>query len=821
MMKKPGSTSSLITIKGSSKLFIFTLLFLNIYTTLLSQQTETIYSGTVVKSGYENNATYGPYNIGFNFTYFGNTYSQFYLSTNGLITFGSGSTDPGEDPIPSAATPNNMIAAFWDDLVIDPSGNILYTTVGAAPNRKLIVQFRNMGFYYGPVYMGTFCVILYESSNKIQVQYRVVILPFSTTAHGASATIGIENSTGTAGVQYAYHNSAAIGTGKAVSFLPSGSTYIMNSDEIYDAVYLTTNLTLPEPGIPQLLSPSEDAVIGAEHTFEWSESSDVATYTLKISTNSNLSGATNYDAGSALSYTVSGLQMNTTYYWGVFASNATGTTWCEIRRFTTSDTPPLAAVPQTVWVEQNQETVIKLNYTGGDASTKTAIITSLPAEGQLYQYNNGVRGAIISSVPANVTDANRNVIYLGNGLYGNGAGNFSFRIHDNTGDSPTALVTVNVSPPGIPNLLYVARSSGVEMQFDKTMANPAGRENQFAVTVNGSQAVITSLSIKDGDPYTISAVLATPLSGTETVSIAYTAGDVTSEQGGWLLSFEAQPVTLLAQTITFNPLSPKQEGDPPFTLSATAGSGLSLTYSSSNLSVATVSGNTCTLVSAGTSDITARQEGNATFAPAIFIRTLTVTESTEKTLYLTNVLLQGIYNGSGTMRQVYDELGPHWPSGVADHITVELHNATSYYTVEYSVSSVPLSTTGTATVTIPATYTGSYYITVKHRNSLETTTAVPVSFAGSIISQSFGSPSSVYGNNLAVSYDGRYLIYAGDVNQDGFIDTQDYVGIDNDSYNYLAGYLVTDVDGNGMIDTNDYIFVDNNNYNYIGAAIPF
>jgi hypothetical protein len=513
--------------------------------------------------------------------------------------------------------------------------------------------------------------------------------------------------------------------------------------------------------------------------------------------------------------------MNTTYYWGVFASNATGTTWCEIRRFTTSDTPPLAAVPQTVWVEQGQETVIKLNYTGGDASAKTAVITSLPSQGQLYQYNNGVRGAIISSVPVNVTDANRNVIYLANGLYGNGAGNFNFRIHDNTGDSPVSLVTVNVSPPGIPNLLYVARSSGIEMQFDRTMSNPAGRENQFTVLVNGSQVGVTTLALKEGDPYTITALLATPLSGTETVTISYTAGDITSEQGGWLLSFEAQPVTLLAQTITFNPLAPKQEGDPPFSLSAAANSGLSMTYSSSNLSVATISGSTCTIVSAGTSEITARQAGNATYAPARYIRTLTVTESTLKTLYITNVLLQGLYNGSGTMRQAYDELGPHWPSGVADHITVELHNAASYSTIEYVITSVPLSTTGTATLTIPSNYNGSYYITIKHRNSLETTTSVPVSFSENIISRSFGTPSNVFGNNVTLSYDGRYLIYAGDVNQDGFIDTQDYVGIDNDSYNYMAGYLVTDVDGNGMIDTNDYIFVDNNNYNYIGAAIPF
>jgi hypothetical protein len=368
--------------------------------------------------------------------------------------------------------------------------------------------------------------------------------------------------------------------------------------------------------------------------------------------------------------------------------------------------------------------------------------------------------------------------------------------------------------------LYASKGTGIEMQFDKIMANPSGRQNQFSVTVNRSAVAVSSLALKEGDPYSIIAALATPLTATDTVTISYTAGDITSALGGWLLSFSAQTITLLSQTITFNALAPKQFGDPPFALSATASSGLSLTYSSSNLPVASISGNTVTILSVGTSDITARQAGNGIYAPAKYTRTLTVTESTQKTLYLTNVLLQGLYNGSGTMKQAYDELGAHWPAGVADHITVELHNATSYSTIVYTAANVPLSTSGTATVTIPAAYSGSYYITVKHRNSLETTTSDPVSFGGNVISQSFGSPSNVFGGNLGLSYDGRYMIFAGDVNQDGFIDTQDYVGIDNDSYNYLSGYLITDVDGNGMVDTNDYIFVDNNNYNYIGTMHP-
>lgn len=609
------------------KLRLFLILALiNLALLASSQSSEITYLGTIAKSGYENNASYGSLNIGFNFTYFGNTYSQFYISTNGLLTFGTGTTDPSEDPIPTAGSPNNFIAPFWDDLVIDPSGNILYTTVGASPNRKLIVQFRNMGFYYGPIYVGTFSVILYETSNKIQFQYRVLILPSSPLVHGENATIGIENSDGTAGVQYAYHNATAITTGQAISFTPSGSTYDMNSNAMYDGVYLTTNLTLPEPGIPHLISPIEDSVIGTDHTFEWAAASNAASYTLKISMNSNLSGAQNYNVGSALSYHVTGLVLDTTYYWGVFATNATGITWCEIRRFTTSSDPPLVAVPQTIYTEQYQDTTIKFSYTGGTASPKTAIVTSLPAQGQLYQYNAGARGALISSVPSDVTDANRNVIYAASGSTGNGAGNFNFKIHDDLVESPEAQITVNVSPPGMPYLLCTGKATTfVEMQFDRPMSDPTGKEAQFEVKVNTSPVTISSVSLKTADPYTIVATLASSILLTDAVTIAYSAGDVTSAQGGYLASFDAQTITLLAQTITFTTNLTRRMDESPFTLSASSTSGLtSFTFSSSNQSVVTINGSSATLKSVGTCQITARQAGNATYAPANYSRMLTV-----------------------------------------------------------------------------------------------------------------------------------------------------------------------------------------------------
>ena len=193
--------------------------------------------------------------------------------------------------------------------------------------------------------------------------------------------------------------------------------------------------------------------------------------------------------------------------------------------------------------------------------------------------------------------------------------------------------------------------------------------------------------------------------------------------------------------------------------------------------------------------------------------------STNKTLNLTGVTLQGLYDGSGTMLQAMDENGIHWPAGVADHITVELHNAASYATIAYSAD-VALSTFGAATLTIPADKSGSYYITIKHRNSIETVSANAVSFAGSTVNQSFGAPADVYGGNLLEMIDVGYAIYGGDVNQDRIVDGGDMSTVENDANNAASGYLADDCNGDGVVDGGDMSIVENDATIAAGAQTP-
>lgn len=70
------------------------------------------------------------------------------------------------------------------------------------------------------------------------------------------------------------------------------------------------------------------------------------------------------------------------------------------------------------------------------------------------------------------------------------------------------------------------------------------------------------------------------------------------------------------QSITYVQPSPKVYGDTSFLLGATSSAGLSITYSSSNILVVTLSGATASIVGAGNATITASQPGNADWLPA-------------------------------------------------------------------------------------------------------------------------------------------------------------------------------------------------------------
>jgi hypothetical protein len=74
--------------------------------------------------------------------------------------------------------------------------------------------------------------------------------------------------------------------------------------------------------------------------------------------------------------------------------------------------------------------------------------------------------------------------------------------------------------------------------------------------------------------------------------------------------------TQVSQTIGFLPIPTQSLGSAPFTVSATASSGLAVTLTSLTSSVCRLSGNTVTLIATGTCTLRADQGGNTTYAAA-------------------------------------------------------------------------------------------------------------------------------------------------------------------------------------------------------------
>lgn len=149
--------------------------------------------------------------IGFPFRFYAGTYTDFYVSSNGLVSFGAGYAENTNLPIPTAPTIDhkavNYASCFWNDLYIqNASQGVWVETTGSAPNRKMVITFRTQYFVSSndpTVPPSLFQMILYEGSNRIQCQYADMEGSLMGSG-GGGATVGLENADGTSGIQYFY-----------------------------------------------------------------------------------------------------------------------------------------------------------------------------------------------------------------------------------------------------------------------------------------------------------------------------------------------------------------------------------------------------------------------------------------------------------------------------------------------------------------------------------------------------------------------------------------------------------------------------------------
>jgi len=110
----------------------------------------------------------------FTFDFFGQSKTDFYISSNGFISFdpNAGSGCCTGQFLPDPFSPNDVIALAWEDFYPPNGGTISYYTTGSAPNRQLVVCYTNIGHFFNGNNPMDGQIILNEGTNTIEFQHR-------------------------------------------------------------------------------------------------------------------------------------------------------------------------------------------------------------------------------------------------------------------------------------------------------------------------------------------------------------------------------------------------------------------------------------------------------------------------------------------------------------------------------------------------------------------------------------------------------------------------------------------------------------------------
>ncbi|MBZ5720022.1 MAG: S8 family serine peptidase [Acidobacteriia bacterium] len=130
-------------------------------------------------------------------------------SSNGNVTFFAPFAEWDNSPLPASGAAT-LVAPFWDDL----SGSVRWEVTGTAPNRELVIEWRNafaMACLWSesPRDYATFQIVFFENSSDILFNYADVELgaydpndPWRGCAEevngGASATVGVQSNSSAA-----------------------------------------------------------------------------------------------------------------------------------------------------------------------------------------------------------------------------------------------------------------------------------------------------------------------------------------------------------------------------------------------------------------------------------------------------------------------------------------------------------------------------------------------------------------------------------------------------------------------------------------------
>lgn len=170
-----------------------------------------IFSADLAVQGTQDDRYSNLIQLPFNFDFYGNTYNQVVVSTNGYIDFRSSMAN-GFSPfsfsqtIPNVSFPvkNSILGCFQDLNNSNGEGTITYGVAGVAPYRKFVVLFDNNSLFACNTSKSSFQMIMYETLNTIDIQ--LIDKQTCGSWGGGNSVTGIINSAGDAGLSPAGRN---------------------------------------------------------------------------------------------------------------------------------------------------------------------------------------------------------------------------------------------------------------------------------------------------------------------------------------------------------------------------------------------------------------------------------------------------------------------------------------------------------------------------------------------------------------------------------------------------------------------------------------
>jgi hypothetical protein len=186
---------------------------------------------------------------GFKFSLYGTTYADLYVSSNGLITFGSGNASFVPTDL-TTAPPQAAIAPLWANLVVSGGLNsaVYWKVLGTGATQRMIVQWNQCSFYAGN-HTGrlTFEVILNADGSIIYNYKNLTTGDYGSG--GAAAAVGVKDA-GTQTpdgnrllVSYESAGNQFVGSGKSVEITSVPTPIAATTETAYYAFTLSAGQT--------------------------------------------------------------------------------------------------------------------------------------------------------------------------------------------------------------------------------------------------------------------------------------------------------------------------------------------------------------------------------------------------------------------------------------------------------------------------------------------------------------------------------------------------------------------------------------------------